>query len=121
MDMVNHDSDSVGYVELDTRDPPTSTANRSNSRRKWNAPILEISGPHVPEYPLKSIFDDRSDATIPIRPDTQPSGGASKIRDPENDIRLSDENLTSLRRYYNSTTHYAKGENVPRESQLNVK
>ncbi|GMI16781.1 hypothetical protein TrLO_g12408 [Triparma laevis f. longispina] len=113
MDMVNHDSDSVGYVELDTKHPPTSTANRSNSRRKWNATILEISGPHVPEYPLKSIFDDRSDATIPIRSDTQPSGGASKIRDPENDIRLSDENLTSLRRYYNSTTHYAKENETP--------
>jgi len=110
MDMVNHDSDAVGYVELDNKDANVSSANRS--RKKWNAP-LAIEDALKQEYPLVSLFDGRGSDVVPIKPNSQ-SPEAASVRDPANDINVPpDENLTSLRRYNNSSKHYAKENEVP--------
>jgi hypothetical protein len=113
MDMINHASDSGGYVELDDKNAAHALGTR---RRKKNTPskIEFVDTTKEVNYPLKSMFDDRWTDTL-IRPDIKTAIPAvKKIQRKSNDFPVpDDENLTTLRRYNNSTKHYANDNQTP--------
>ena len=109
MDMINHDPNLGGFVELDEPDA-RKIPEGSRLFKRPSTPL--ISDETLDNVYLKSIIDDRSAPVTEKRSPGNYHGGVSdeirEIQDESKDATIDPYlSMTTIRRYANSSKHYA--------------